>query len=57
MSGCQFVRIELFAARGLSSFGVEARNPMRCNLCLGCIFVRSERGMLLSDRQTPIRHE
>src|ERR1700719_4054749 len=57
MSGGQFVRIELFAARGLRSFCVEARNSMRCNLCLGCISIRRERGMLLRDRHAPIRHE
>ena len=53
MSGGQFVRIELFAARGLRSFCVEARNSMRCNLCLGCISIRRERGMLLRDRHAP----
>src|SRR5258706_278474 len=54
MSGGQFARIEPFAARGLCSFCVEAGKSMRCNLCLGCIFIR---GMLLRDRHTPIRHE
>src|SRR5713101_8257593 len=53
MSGGQFVRIEPFAARGLCSFWVEAGKSMRRNPCLGCIFVRRERGMLLRDRHAP----
>ena len=57
MSGGQFVGIEPFTVRGLCSLCVEAGKSMRRNLCLGCIFVRSERGMLSRDRHTPIRHE
>src|SRR5882672_5423889 len=53
MSGCQFARIEPFAARCVCSFCVEAGKSMRPNLCLGCIFVRRERGMLFRDRYTP----
>src|SRR5258707_15557724 len=55
MSGSQFLRIELLAARRLCSLRVEAGKSMRPNLCLGCIFVRRERGMLFRDRHT--RHE
>jgi hypothetical protein len=57
MSGGQFVGIELFTVRGLCSLCVEAGKSMRRNLCLGWIFVRSERGMLSRDRHTPIGHE
>src|SRR5712671_7764974 len=49
MSGGQFVRIEPFAARGLCSFCVEAGKSMRRNPCLGCIFVRRERGTTISE--------
>ena len=57
MSGGQFVRIELFAVRGLRSCCVEAGNPMRRNLCRGCSLVRRDRGMLFSDARMPIRRE
>src|SRR6266513_4722146 len=57
MSGGQFMRIESFATRGLCSFCVEASQPMRRNLCLGCSFARCKRGMLLRDRYTPTRHK
>jgi hypothetical protein len=57
MSGGQFLRVELFAARGLRSFCVEAGDSMRRNLCLGCIFVRPKRGMPFRDRHAPVGRE
>ena len=57
MSGGQFVRIELFAARGLCPLCIEAGNSQRSSLCLGRIVVRCERGMLFRGRDTPVRDE
>jgi len=45
MSGGQIVRIELFTARGFRSLRIEAGNPLRGSLCLGCMVARRERGM------------
>ena len=57
VSGGQFVRIELFAARGLCPLRVEAGDPLRRNLGLGCGFSRRERGMLSHVRDTPVHDE
>jgi hypothetical protein len=51
------MRIELLAGRGLRSFRVEAGNPMRCDLCSGCVPVRCERGVLSCDRHAPFGRE
>ena len=51
------MRIELLAGRGLCSFGVEAGNPMRCDLCRGCFFVRCERRVPSCDRHAPVWRE
>ncbi len=56
MSGRQFVRIELLAARGLRALGVEAGKSLRGNLFLGCIFVGRERGVLFRGRYMPVRY-
>ena len=57
MGGRQFVRIEFLAGRGLGSFRVEAGNPIRCDLCRGCFFVRCERRVLSCDRHAPLWRE
>ena len=49
MSGGQLVGIELFTARGLCAFGVEAGDTLRRHLGTGS-FPRGERGMLSYDR-------
>ena len=57
MRGGQFAAIELFAARGPASLGVEAGNSARGNLRVGCIFLPRERGMLFCGRDTPVCHQ
>ena len=54
MRGGQIVGIELFAARGLCSLGIEAGNSLRRSLFLGCIVVRRERGVLSYGRDTSV---
>ena len=51
------MRIEFLAGRGLGSFRVEAGNPIRCDLCRGCFFVRCERSVLSCDRHAPLWRE
>ena len=56
MGGGHFERVELFAARGLRSLGVVARNPMRSRFDVACIPARRERRMPSHGGHAPLHH-